>query len=713
VIFASFDKSAALSITDQYGRTIGNQWGDYVQPVLFRRFLVFTTIAATSSGSFLVRPSTAQAAGPAAAWNNCYLGAAAGAATSTSRWKYNNSNFYDATGNTDPQQIAGTNFNDTRGIVGLQGGCNRAIGDWWVVGIEGAWFSNPMNEHNFKPGFFPAPTGNSEVITTNIQSVMSVTGRIGFAPSADWLLYGKGGYAAARIDTNGSVTPALSVSNLDFTTTNWHNGWTVGAGAEYRLFRNITVGVEYDYYRFDSVQHVGGISALDTLPDLSTRPASAILHNVNADVQTLMGRINVGFDAPASPADGPYAAYAAYLKAPPLAQPAVNYSSFVTTEIKGSSWDGTRGANVFAADPGKGSQIYSPTTFGFDLQVPSQYKLETRLKSGYVYTAQNTAGQIARYEGPLDTQAAFNLTLLSFDSIRPLFGLNLNLPTGNTYLPNSQRFARMDPDLVDVGSFGVGFNVNPTAGFVFGVDEHTAISLSAGWTWQGPFTKEGINLAEVGPAEIDTTDLKQKVSPGDTYTLNGNVSSTFGSLVLNESFAYMGDSHASIDGLSTGRAGAKFTANASASYNFDERTALAANVSWNFAEKNIIPGLNGFFVVEPKNSNSNVVIFSLDPSYLITDRVKIAGNYSFLWRDNNYYDPFENQYVPAKEKHTAGASVVYAMTEMATLTLRGSHAWVHQDDGPFVPAANFVPSFQPPALKYQVWAGSLAASLRF
>lgn len=671
-------------------------------------------------------PSAASAGGPAAAWSNCYLGAQAGAATSTSRWNYTNSNFYNSTGNTDPQLIAGASFNDNRGVIGLQGGCNRAIGDWWVVGIEGAWFTNPMNEHNFKPGFFPDPTNpiNKETIATNIQSVLSLTGRIGYAPSRDWLLYAKGGYAAARIETEGRVTPQLSESNLDFITTNWHSGWTAGAGVEYRLFRNITVGLEYDYYRFANVTHSGGIAALDFLPNGSTRPASPVLHNVNAGVQTLMGRINFGFDT--APIDtGPNAAYAAYLKAPPLAQPVSNYSGFVTNEVKGSSWDGSRGANVFAPDRGKGYQVYSPTTIGIDYLMPSQYKLETRLKSGYVYSAQNTPGQIARYEGPVDTQAAFNLTLLNFDSIRPLLGLNLNLPTGNTYLPYNQRFARMDPDLVDVGSYGTGFNVNPTAGFVFGIDEHTAVSLSAGWTWQGPFTKEGINQVQVPntltpppPATIvlSTFDLRQKIDPGSTYTLNGNVSSTYGALQMNGTFAYMGDSHASIDGIATGKAGAKFTANGSISYRFDERTSMAVNVSWNFSEKNQIPNGFGGLFIEPKNSNSNVIIASFDPSYLVTERFKIAGNYSYLYRDHNYYNPFEEQFVPAKQKHTLGASASYAMTDSATLTLRGAHSWITQDDGPFLvttlgPPAVF--ELQPPTLKYQSWAASIGTAVRF
>ena len=121
--------------------------------------------------------------------------------------------------------------------------------------------------------------------------------------------------------------------------------------------------------------------------------------------------------------------------------------------MKYSNWTGSRGANVFAAAPGSGSQVFSPNTIGINYVLPSQYKFETRIRSGYVYSAQNTAGQVARYEGPVDTQASFNLTLLNFDSIRPLLGLSLNRPTGNTYLPGNQRFTRMDADLVDIGSY--------------------------------------------------------------------------------------------------------------------------------------------------------------------------------------------------------------------------------------------------------------------
>jgi opacity protein-like surface antigen len=670
--------------------------------------------------------SPARAAGPAYAWTGCYFGGEAGAAISRSRWTYTNNNPYSATGNAGPQVVPGVDFSKDRGVVGLQAGCNRAIADQWVVGAEGAWFSNPMNQQKmsaFDP-FQDPPFNHREIVTTNIQSVVSLTGRLGLAPTADWLLYGKGGAAAARIETAGRVSPAFGPPVFDFATQAWHGGWTAGGGVEYRLFRNVTLGVEYDYYSFRDVSHSGFTAAQDIV-NLVASPSNPVNHTVNADVQTVMGRVNFGLgagpDVAAPPNNAPHSGmYLKALKAPPPAAPAGQYSAFDTSEVRYTSWTGTRGSNVFAADPGSGYQIYSPTTIGIDYLMPSEYKLETRVKGGYVYSRHNTPNQQATYEGPVDTQVSLNLTLLNLDSIRPLLGLALNAPTGNSYLPGNLRFTRMDPDLVDAGSYGAGFNVNPTAGFILGLNENTAISLSAGYALQGEFTKEGVSLGTTpgGAFLLNFFDLARKIDPGNTFTANGNISTSIGkSLVLTSSFAYMAASHATIDGVASGRAGAHFTANGTAKYQIDQMWSLVVNGSWSFAEKNQIPDGQGGLVTEPKNSNSHLVIGSLEPTYAATDKLALAPNFSFLYRDHNYYDPLEEQFSPMKRKYSAGGSATYAVTPMSSIVLRGSHFWVKQEDGPFVVTTLTPPppvfALQPPALKFQGWAASVAANLHF
>ena len=84
-------------------------------------------------------------------------------------------------------------------------------------------------------------------------------------------------------------------------------------------------------------------------------------------------------------------------------------------------------------------------------------------------------------------------------------------------------------------------------------------------------------------------------------------------------------------------------------------------------------------MTEPKNSNSHVLIGSFEPGYLVTERLRVAANYSFLWRDENFYDVTENQFIPAKQKHTAGLSARYAVSETSSIEVRGAHSWIRQD----------------------------------
>src|SRR4029079_10457472 len=123
--------------------------------------------------------------------------------------------------------------------------------------------------------------------------------------------------------------------------------------------------------------------------------------------------------------------------------------------------------------------------------------VQVRAKTGYVHSNNATPGQQASIDSMIDTQTTFTWTDLSKEDYRIFVGLALNLPSGRTYLPNNLRFTRMDPDLVGVGSYGAGFNVNPTAGVVFAATENTAVSLSAGYAWQGAFTREAPNLASI------------------------------------------------------------------------------------------------------------------------------------------------------------------------------------------------------------------------
>jgi opacity protein-like surface antigen len=630
--------------------------------------------------------------------SGCYFGIQGGVAESHSPWDYTNNSPYSAQGNAGPQLVPGQDFSQDRPVIGGQLGCNFALLGPWLGGIEAAFFGDPMDRRKNNYNDLGPYT---EWVTTNVKSVSSVTGRLGFAIAPDWLVYAKGGFALGLISTSGATTAALP--EFSWVATEWHPGWTVGAGVEYWLLPRVSLGVEYNYYQFETKDHSGHTSLIDTGPPVE--PANPVNHRVGAEVQTLMARINFydpfGY-TPVMPA-----------VAMDRWRPPGQFSSFVNTSTKYYSWTGTRGSNVFEPYFGKGSQLYVSTTIGVDYYLPSAVKVENRFKTGYVSAHQSTAGQGASYDGPVDSQISINATFLQFSSIRPQIGVAANLPTGTAYLPNNQRFARMDPDLVEVGSYGAGYNINPTAGFVMGINRTTAVSVSGGYAWQGAFIRESVDLNAQGG--YGAFDVVRRVNPGDVFTANANMTTEIDKLVVLATFAYMSESKATIDGVASGRAGGRYTANLTATQTIDQRWAVVLNGSWSYQEKNeiVLPG--GGFGTEPKNSNSNVVIGSIEPSYIATDTLKLAVNYSFLWRDENYYDQFEDRFIPAKIKHTAGASATWAFAPGALLEFRGSYSWIHQNDSAYLPVV-LVPlsvAIIPPALTYNSWMASVTGSVRF
>ena len=168
-------------------------------------------MAAADSGRAADMPVKAVAAPvPVQTWTGCYFGAQVGAAQSNANWHYNGHNPYNAIlapGVTSgPTIVADESFSQWKAMIGGQVGCNYTLNGPWVVGIEGAWVGKAMNVT--RDNNYPQFTGFANLLTTEISSIASFTGRLGYAVSPDWLIYAKGGVAFAKIETAGEVTPA-------------------------------------------------------------------------------------------------------------------------------------------------------------------------------------------------------------------------------------------------------------------------------------------------------------------------------------------------------------------------------------------------------------------------------------------------------------------------------------------------------------------------
>ena len=194
-------------------------------------------------------------------WGGCYIGGHAGAGWA--RNQFTNSANTTAFGDMLPGQ--GFTYNTSGFIGGGQIGCNYQANQW-VFGIEGT-FAGASIKGDLANGVFGAA---DDVFTTKINSIATVTGRIGYAFN-NWLPYIKGGYAGANVQFSVSdvVAPAGSGSQ-----TNWHNGWTLGGGLEYGLTPNWILGVEYDYISLQSKNYnvagaAAGVYTFDVKPRIS------------------------------------------------------------------------------------------------------------------------------------------------------------------------------------------------------------------------------------------------------------------------------------------------------------------------------------------------------------------------------------------------------------------------------------------------------------
>jgi hypothetical protein len=378
---------------------------------------------------------------------------------------------------------------------------------------------------------------------------------------------------------------------------------------------------------------------------------------------------------------------------------------------------------------GEGSQFYAPTTGLMVADFANGPRWEFSARTGYVWSHHGTDGQEATYEGAVDTQVSAQITLRGFEYVSPIAGLVVNVPTGESFLPGQQRFVRMDPDLVELGAYGEGLNVNPTIGFSFAPTANWIVTPSVGYARRGKYDKEGgiVLLNTTPPSALDLTSSKVSTTPGDALTASLTSVGRLGDWTVQGSFAYTSQSDVEMDGVPVGRAGATYFANVAAVYPLAPTASILFNGSWRYAEKNKIqdpasltagaPFGGGDLIEEAKNSNSNVLIGAVQPTVLLTDQLSMGVNYSILWRDENYYNIIEDRFYPARTKHSLGLVFDYAPSQTSVISLSGSRFWAADEAGPLQaqtidPAGN-VTNVVVPERAYTGYTGALTAKIQF
>lgn len=151
-----------------------------------------------------------------------------------------------------------------------------------VVGVEAEWSRLALRQVNV--GSLEAFGGfvNDNTLT-ELSQTYALALRVGL-PMGSFLPYLKAGYAGGRIKSEffEAATP-----NFISSSTNWHEGWVAGAGFEYMLGRNWSIGLEYERFSFADKDVSAERTNDHNIQNWRVSPDA--LHTVNA-------RLNIRFD---------------------------------------------------------------------------------------------------------------------------------------------------------------------------------------------------------------------------------------------------------------------------------------------------------------------------------------------------------------------------------------------------------------------------------
>ena len=229
-------------------------------------FAAATGVGAASAADLGARPYMPYTKAPAYVdalynWSGFYLGGHVGGSSTNQNWTN--------AGNTTAfgDLIPGEGFRQ-RG-AGVFGGGQMGY-NWqasnYVFGLEGT-ASAMNNRGSVVNSVFGL--GLDDQFSWRSNWMATITGRVGYAVTNN-LFYAKGGYAG--VSNRLSVEDANpNPSTGSGSHTQWHNGWTVGAGWEYGITPNWIVGLEYDYSAFETKRYqlagaAPGVYAFDAKP---------------------------------------------------------------------------------------------------------------------------------------------------------------------------------------------------------------------------------------------------------------------------------------------------------------------------------------------------------------------------------------------------------------------------------------------------------------
>lgn len=145
-----------------------------------------------------------------------------------------------------PAGTEGFAFLDTNVAGGVHIGAQYQANQL-VLGAEGTYDATAIKQAIVSP-YFP----DSDILTGSLTHYVTAVGRIGVTVDR-LMIYGKAGYAGGEMNFKARDNDSL----VTYDETTWHNGYAIGAGIEYAIADNVTLGLDYTHVDLGVAEHTG------------------------------------------------------------------------------------------------------------------------------------------------------------------------------------------------------------------------------------------------------------------------------------------------------------------------------------------------------------------------------------------------------------------------------------------------------------------------
>jgi hypothetical protein len=375
--------------------------------------------------------------------------------------------------------------------------------------------------------------------------------------------------------------------------------------------------------------------------------------------------------------------------------------------------------------PGRGWEVYIPFAMQLAGKPVNDLSIDLVVRGGWVKAVQTTVGLAGEVAASTDTGVSFSTAYLGWQGLQPFIALSANLPTGKSALFGTSANARMDPDLVEISTFGEGYNFGPTFGFNVPIAGSLLFTASVGYTYRGPFNREG-TFSDLPPgvdpdlvANLRDTVATIKIDPGENTTVTGALNYATGPFAVALTGSASWESPTVIRDQPVFQPGLRYLLSLQSSYKWPEKwgaTELTAAAAHSNRNKLVFEVHDP--TVERFNSNSNVYRIGMQHLFPI-DQFQVGPTVSFLYRDHNSYSPATLQFVPQKTRWAAGLLAQYPANATITLNARVEHVWTHENESPAadgtrldILANSLIPGSTVPAISGTAWQTSFGINVK-